>query len=255
MSMRVFRLTYLLICFSAIAYGQHEDLFDKGVQAYNDGKYSEAIGYYEEVIKAGVHSEALYFNLGNCYYKLNQTAPSIYYYEKALLLDPDDSEINNNLAFAKQMTLDAIEELPQTGLAKISSSITNAMTYEQWGMGSIVFIFLAVFTFILYYFLSNSNYKRIALVGSMVSVLLGVIFFSFAYSGQQSYHSDQPAIVFAEKIIVRSEPNRRSEAVFELHEGTKVQVLDKLEDWQKIQLINGQEGWLPDTEIRLLKNF
>lgn len=253
--MKRYILAYVLFCFSAILYGQSQELFDKGVQAYNDGKYSEAISHYEDVIKSGVHSEAVYFNLGNCYYKLNQTAPSIYYYEKALLLDPDDTEIKNNLAFAKQMTLDAIEELPQTGLAKLSQNITGAMTYEQWGLGSIIFIFLAVFAFILYYFLSYSNYKRVALVSSAVSVLLGIVFFAFAYSGQQSYYSDQPAIVFAEEITVRSEPNRRSEPVFELHEGTKVQVLDQLEDWQKIQLVNGQEGWLHDSEIRLIKDF
>ena len=253
--MKGYIFTYVLIFFSALVYGQSEALFDKGVAAYNDGKYSEAIGYYEDVIKSGVHSEAVYFNLGNCYYKLNKTAPSIYYYEKALLLDPDDAEIKNNLAFAKQMTLDAIEEMPQTGLARLSQNMSNVMTYEQWGLGSIVFIFLAVFSFILYYFLSYSNYKRIALISSMVSVFLGVLFFAFAYSGQQSYASDQPAIVFAEEITVRSEPNRRSEPVFELHEGTKVQVLDMLEDWQKIQLVNGQEGWLHESEVRLLKDF
>ncbi|MBT8234791.1 MAG: tetratricopeptide repeat protein [Bacteroidia bacterium] len=253
--MKGYRFTYVLIFFSAFVFGQSEGLFDKGVAAYNDGKYSEAIGYYEDVIKSGVHSEAVYFNLGNCYYKLNQTAPSIYYYEKALLLDPDDAEIENNLAFAKQMILDSIEELPQTGLARLSQNISNVMTYEQWGMGSIIFIFLAVFSFILYYFLSYSNYKRVALISSMVSVLLGILFFAFAYSGQQSYFSDQPAIVFAEEITVRSEPNRRSEPVFELHEGTKVQVLDQLEDWHKIQLVNGQEGWLQVTDIRLLKDF
>ena len=253
--MKGYKFTYIFFFFSIFIYGQSEELFKKGVAAYNDGKYSEAIGFYEDVIKSGVHSEAVYFNLGNCYYKLNQTAPSIYYYEKALLLDPDDVEIKNNLAFAKQMTLDAIEEMPQTGLARLSQNISNAMSYEQWGMGSIVFIFLAVFSFILYYFLSYSNYKRVALISSMVSVLLGMLFFAFAYSGQQSYYSDQPAIVFAEEITVRSEPNRRSEPVFELHEGTKVQVLDQLEDWQKIQLVNGQEGWLRETDIRLLKDF
>jgi hypothetical protein len=34
------------------------------------------------VLKTNQHSSELYFNLGNCYYKLNKVAPAIYSYEK-----------------------------------------------------------------------------------------------------------------------------------------------------------------------------
>ena len=243
-----------LVSFSMVM-GQNEDLFRKGVEAYNTGNYSEAISHYESIIKNGEHSAALYFNLGNCYYKMNRIAPSVYYYEKALLLDPNDAEIKNNLAFARQMTLDAIEEMPETGLTRIYNSTTGALSFEQWALLSIVFVCLGIAGYIIYYFLRYATYKRVAFVSSLVALILGFVFVVFAYIGQRDYKKDQPAIIFAEAITVRSEPNRRSEPVFELHEGTKVQVLDQLEDWNKIQLANGQEGWLPESEIRRLKDF
>lgn len=235
--------------------GQNEELFKKGIESYNEGRYSEAISYYETIIKNKEHSAALYFNLGNCYYKMNRIAPSIYYYEKALLLDPNDTDVQNNLAFARQMTLDAIEEMPETGLAKAYKGTAGALSYERWGVLSIFFVCLGILAYIVYFLVRYSAHKRIALVSGLVLMILGFMFVAFAYIGQQDYKNDQPAIIFADAITVRSEPNRRSEPVFELHEGTKVQVLDALEDWNKIQLANGQEGWLPQEEIRLLKDF
>lgn len=246
---------FLILASCFIMQGQNEALFKKGIDSYNEGRYSEAISYYETILKNKEHSAALYFNLGNCYYKMNRIAPSIYYYEKALLLDPNDTDIQNNLAFARQMTLDAIEEMPETGLAKVYKGTAGALSYEEWGVLSVLFVCMGILGYIVYFLVRYSTHKRIALISSLVLISLGFIFVAFAYIGQQDYRNDQPAIIFAEAITVRSEPNRRSEPVFELHEGTKVQVLDELEDWNKIQLVNGQEGWLPQEEIRLLKDF
>ena len=78
----------LSICFFAIQMGmaQNEALFDKATEHYNKGEYTKAIENYEEILENGQHSAELYFNLGNCHYKLNAIGPSVFYYEKALLL-------------------------------------------------------------------------------------------------------------------------------------------------------------------------
>ncbi|MDX1313866.1 MAG: tetratricopeptide repeat protein, partial [Eudoraea sp.] len=102
---------YLFLLFAfliQLVYSQSEARFDSATVAYNKGDYEKAIAYYKEILGEGKHSAALYYNLGNSFYKLNQIAPSIYYYEKALLLAPNDPEIKNNLVYAQNMTLDAI---------------------------------------------------------------------------------------------------------------------------------------------------
>ena len=91
--MRIF--TYLILCFSLFGYAQSNHVFEEANGLYNDGKYSEAIEKYEEILNSNVHSAELYFNLANANYKLNNIAPSVYYYEKALLLEPNDEEIKN----------------------------------------------------------------------------------------------------------------------------------------------------------------
>ena len=61
-----------------------------------------------------------------------------------------------------------------------------------------------------------------------------------------------PAIVFSESTEVKSEPNLGSEAVFTLHEGTKVQIIIKEDDWARIRLVDGKDGWIPLSDLKEL---
>jgi len=246
-------LLLILSCLSGTA--QNPELFEQATTAYNDGKYENAIEHYLKIIENGEHSAALYYNLGNCYYKTNQIAPSIYYYEKALLLSPGDKEIKNNLAYARQMTIDAIEPLPESGLTKIYNSIIGIFTFDQWAYGAVAFIILFVMGYLAYFFLRLSSQKLIAFVSSMTSLIIAFVCVGFAFIQKNSYNANQPAIVFANECLVKSEPNNRSSEVFLLHEGTKVKVLDGLEDYKKIELADGKIGWVHQDEIKLLKDF
>ena len=243
----------MLISYFGMA--QNEMLFQQATEMYNEGAYEEAISNYEQILENGEHSAALYYNLGNCYYKLNQTAPSIYYYEKALLLKPGDREIQNNLTFANQMTIDAIEPLPETGLAKIYNSFIGVLAFDQWAYLAVFFILIFVLGYLAYYFLKYSSQKRIAFISSMVSLILCVVALVFAFVQFENYKAEQPAIVFADECLVKSEPNNRSTEVFLLHEGTKVQVLESLEEYNKIQLADGKIGWVLQQDLKLLKDF
>ena len=104
-----------VVLFTVLSYSQTpEALFSKANSLYKNGNYSKAIDIYLSIEKQGLQSDELYYNLGNSYYKLNKVAPSIYYYEKALKINPLNEDAISNLAFAKRMTIDVIEELPKT---------------------------------------------------------------------------------------------------------------------------------------------
>ncbi len=245
----------LILCVSFCGFAQNNTLFEKGNKAYNEGAYEEAARHYQNIIDQGEHSAELYFNLGNTYYKLNKIAPSIYNYEKALLLKPNDTEIKNNLAFAQNMTLDAIEVLPETGLSRLYRSVTSKLSFDEWAYLSIVCIFLFVVGYILYYFLNYATQKRISFISSFVFLFMGIFLVIIAYIEYEKFKNDQPAIVFDTEVIIKSEPNNRSQETFRLHEGAKVNVEETLNEWKKIKLTDGKTGWIPSKSIKMLKNF
>jgi len=243
----------LILLISSLSTAQNTALFDEGNASYNEGDFQEAITRYEDVLNTGVHSSELYFNLANAYYKLNRVAPSIYYYEKAQQLAPNDKDIQNNLSFANNMTIDAIESIPEIGFSKLFKSVTNKFSFDIWAVLAVVSVLLFVSFFLSYYFSYSTNKKRFLFLSSITSLCLMVLTLAFAFQKFSYDQKDNPAIVFAQESDIKVEPNLRSETAFELHEGTKVQIIENYKNnWTKIKLTDGKTGWIATQDIKAL---
>ena len=250
---KVFYIVSFLL--SLTAFSQNQPLFEKANALYNEGKYAEAIDNYNVILGTDNHSADLYFNIANAHYKLNNIAPSIYFYEKALQLAPNDDDIKNNLSFAQNMTIDAIDVIPEAGLSKLLKSITNTMSFDNWARTAIGLVFCFVVLFLIYYFAYSTWNKRLTFMGSLASLVLLCISLAFAFHKYNLDRKDNPAIVFVQESKVKSDPNSRSEESFRLHEGTKIQVLETYNDWKKIKLSDGKMGWVNSEDIKLLNNI
>lgn len=100
--MKKYILLFIFTFQFALASESIDATFKKANDLYNKGDYEQALQSFESIINQGNESADLYFNIANCYYKLGKVAPSIYNYEKALLLNPDDEAIQTNLSFAQK---------------------------------------------------------------------------------------------------------------------------------------------------------
>jgi len=227
-----------------------EKLFSEANTFYKEANYTRAVGVYLSIEEQGFVNADLFFNTGNCYYKMNQVAPAIYYYEKALKVDPGHEDARFNLEFAQRMTIDVIETLPETFGQKFARKIIQPLSYETWGLIAVVFSWLMALFFWRYYFSGRSRIKLLFFNLSLGCLLGMALSLGFAYSNQRTVELERPAIVFAKKAVVSNAPSLGGELVFELHEGTKVQVLDALDDWKKIRIADGQTGWISSTSIK-----
>jgi tetratricopeptide (TPR) repeat protein len=245
-------LYILLVLFSTVTFAQNDLLFEQGNALYNDGKYAQAIEKYNAILKTKNHSEELYFNLANAHYKLNNIASSIYYYEKALQLTPDDQEVKNNLAYAKNMTIDAIDVIPQAGFSKLLKNFTDIMSFDNWAKLAVLSVIIFVLLFLVYYLTYSTIKKRLTFITSNLFLLLAIISLAVAFHKYNEHLKDNSAIVFAQETVVKSEPNNRSSEVFRLHQGTKIQILDTINQWKKIKLSDGKTGWIQNEDIKEL---
>jgi tetratricopeptide (TPR) repeat protein len=245
------KLFYILLLFTQIFWAQ--DAFEKGNSLYQKGQYKEAVSTYETILKSGQESAEVYFNLGNCYYKLNQVAPSVYNFEKALALQPNDSEIQNNLAFAKKMAIDEIQVTPIVGFSKIIQDFTSRFHYDTWAWIAIVLAISFLLSFLGYYFSKTTTLKRVFFVGMITFLLLILVSVFSGFFEQNRIQNDKPAIVFAEVIAVKSEPNATSQDAFTLHAGTKVQIIETISNYHKIQIADLKEGWIDKSAVKEIK--
>lgn len=242
-----------LILFFLNTQSQVEVVFDEGNALYNQGNYAEAIEKYTSIINNGSESAELYYNLGNAYYKINDIANSIFYFEKSLLLDPNNNETINNLSFSQNMTIDRIETVPVNQVSKFISKFTNLFDYNTWFLISILFEFLSIIVFSLYLFNKNSNTKKRYFSIGSIFLFCFIIFLILGVNLKSEYKKNNPAILFDSRISFKSEPNERSEELFLLNEGTKVNVLEKINEWSLIELSNGSKGWILNSTYQLIK--
>ena len=188
--------------------------------------------------------------MGNAHYKLNQIAPSILNYEKAHLLDPTSEDIQHNMRFAQNMTIDVIEKLPPNVFNEFINSLSDAFSLPLWSGLIIGLLALACLAFAGYLQSRQSWQKRRFFVLSLFLVVLSLISFGLAFDRQTQDAQQSEAIIFTETTDLRSEPNLRSEILVQLHEGTKIRVEDKVEQWVKVRLANGTVGWLTQSHVQ-----
>ena len=229
-----------------------ENIFSQANELYNKGSYIEAINNYKEIIKNDFHSAELYYNLGNAYYRLDSIASSVYYYEKALQLNPNDREIIDNLALVNKTLVDEIDPITTPLIESILKSLSNIFYFETWGYISIFFSFLIVALFLSYYFANSSRIKRLTFVLLCISSILMLASLINGNKGYDNYVNNEYAIIYSYETDLKTEPNFRSETLFMLHEGTKVQVIENYNNWIKVRLVNGQIGYIQLIDVKIL---
>ena len=250
------RILFLIIVVSLGLYDaqgqQAEDLFQKGNTAYAEGSYEAAVEAYEELLESGQTAAEVHYNLANAHYKLSHIGPSIYHYEKALQLDPGDSDIRNNLQFAQNMTVDAIEAAPQNGFSRWWQSFLGSFGTTGWATLGIVCMFVFVLLFLAYYFSGIPLRKRVFFLSGMFFLFLALGSVTLGFVKADQLQDQNFAVIFAEEVGISSEPNERGEELFFLHEGTKVELLEDFQEWYKIELANGNQGWIRRDAIKIL---
>jgi len=243
----------LLMLTGAISGAQSLDsLFVKANKQYQEESYMEALKLYQEIESKQFESGALYFNMANIYYKTNQVAPAIYYYEKALKLDPNNKDIAFNLEFAQLMTLDNIEALPKSIVQKFRDGVILKFTYNRWAIIAVSLAFLFAILFLLYHFSYSTVKKRIYFITSILSAIFVALSIFFALKNNHYIKTTKAAIIFAAQTQVKSAPTKSSDVNFELHEGTKVYILETLDNWKKIKIADGKTGWMLVEDLKEL---
>lgn len=244
---------FICFCFSTIAWTQkNEALFQEANQLYSEHKYDSCIEKYLQIIENQEVSSEVYFNLANAYYKKNEVANSILFYEKALKLSPNDKDIRNNLAFAERMRLDNITPLPENGVEKWWNKLLNIYKSTGWARQSLLCLWLFLASALLYYGVTKVWQKRLffSLALSFLSVAVGSYFISnevFKRDGRQKF-----GILFSKEIKTFSEPNAHTSVLFTLHEGTKVEIIETLNQWCKIRLADGRTGWIESEVMKII---
>ncbi len=224
-------------------------LFEKANEKYQQSNYQEAIQLYDSIIRAGYISPELYFNLGNAYYKAGALPAAILNYERALRLRPGDKDTEFNLKLANSQTIDRIEPVPEVFYKKWINHWLMETTAEKRLRMVIILLWITTALAAGWLFIRLSWLKSLSFYLAIVALAGSIFFFLVASWQKKQINSQHYGIIFQPNVYVKASPDEKSANLFMLHGGTKVRLIDEISGWNRIQLPNGMEGWLPVSAV------
>lgn len=242
----------LFIIFVVINSVTAQSLQEQANNAYSTSDYERAAQLYKEVIEKEGESAYVYYNLGNTYYRLNEIAFSILYYERSLLLDPANKDARFNLEIAKLKTVDKIEPIGEFFITEWFNDIRNLFNTDLWSYISVMSFLLFIACLFLFFFSRKIVLKKIGFFSGLVLIIVCIFSNVFAYNQKKKLLERNSAIIFSPTTTIKSSPDASGTDLFILHEGTKVLVTNKLGEWNEIETQDGNVGWIKTKEIEII---
>jgi len=220
--------------------GQGEQVFAQAVKLYQAGDYAKSIELNERLIKEiGVESAAVYFNLGNSYFKRGELGRAILSFLRAQRIAPRDADIKQNLSFARQSVerYEAEKKMPDTlrWLAIFRFLSDNEL---KWLVALAIMVTGSVFLAGLYTGLPR---KRVVLV--TVSSCVFTIYVFIAYAA--GFVDANGSSVVLKKVDARFEPTGQATVYFKVSEGEELKIIRHKDGWTKVERGDGRQGWVP----------
>ena len=252
-------LLFVVLCFSSFvnasvdtAKSQQGDSSEIAAAAYAKGDYQQAAECYTKLLKVGESAE-LYYNLGNCEYRLGNITQSIIAYERALRLNPGDSDTRYNLQFLRGKTIDKVVPVDEMFFVTWYHSLQNLMSIDAWTILAVSAFVLALILILAYLFGSNILLRKIGFFGALVGLLIFVLGLLFAYQRKVALSEHNIAIVLTPTLNVKATPAESSSDAFVIHEGTRLTITDSsMNAWYGVRLDDGKEGWLPKNSVEVI---
>ncbi len=231
---------FLFLAPNVAAAENPESSFDAANKLYAEGKFTEAASEYGKIIQSGRASAALYFNLGNAFFKAGQMGRAILAYRHARAISPRDPDVIANLQFTRNQVQGPTWSLSPLArwLGKLS---LNEWTASTAASGWLCFLLLIL------------GQLRPALrpaVRGWALTLAIVTLFLGACLGAQLYRSrlQQNAVIIAPQAQLHQAPLDNSPISVTLHDGAEVRILDRKGDWLQVSTDPSRVGWISPSQ-------
>jgi len=213
---------------------------------YEDGQFSEAAQTYKQLISTGFYDAALFYNLGNAWFKQGDLGRAILNYRRAQRLAPRDADIRANLTFVRAQTIDRIQASSRLPFGEVVELTQTWVTLNEMAWMALAMGILTAAVFCAFLFAPPGRVKTFLKRGAIgLAVLLALS--AFPLASRLYWEANRPtAIVIAPEVAVTSGPGRQYITEFTLHSGTAVSLIERRAQWMRITLPGRQlQGWIP----------
>lgn len=247
----IFAFLLSLSSFAELSKDSAQVYMQQANKLYEASEYLSALDIYHK-IEAEYRSPILFFNIGNCYFKLNEIPSAILYYERSLKYDPQNENTLANLKQAHKYISDNIQEMPTTAFSASWKAFVQDRSINFWANLSIYFMIAGFLVLVLALLKVPEFVKKFSTLLGTLLILVAMFAFFLANSARNNLEQDNNAIIFTPKVDVMSEPKDGASRLFVIHDGLKVNIVDENNEWFEIKLSNGEIGWIKKSDCKVI---
>jgi tetratricopeptide (TPR) repeat protein len=223
-------------------------VFVQANTAYEEGAYPQAVRLYQQLLAADVENGHLHYNLGNAYLRNGELGRAIASYRRAEAFRPRDQDVQANLSFARKSTKDALTP-PDP------SEVFSTLFFWHYGLSRSE---LATVVLVLNLLFWGGLALRLRYRGSEIlrwtnGCLLLLLLLTGASLLAHTAFPQQVAVIVPQEVSAHTGPDAETVVRFKLHAGTEVRVADAREDWLRVQLPDGQQGWVAREQAEVVR--
>ena len=225
-----------------------QEAWRRGTEAYLHGDYAGAVTAYEEVERQGPASSDLAFNLGDAYFRKGAIGPAIWAFERALALDPGDEDARYNLDKARKLVARRAhdrmegEDKDPAWMRLVGGLAPSTVTW------SFIALYFAFFAALMARRWVRSE-TRSTLTAATAVLAAGALLTGALLAGRVHLDRIPFGVLLPDEVAVKEGADVNYRTSFEAHAGLRVRVVDHDQDWLRVRLANGLEGWVRAQEI------
>lgn len=221
---------------------QEKELWTSANGAYDNGAYDAAIADYTQLLDKGLRTPAVYFNLGNAYFKTNKLGLAIASYLHCLKLDPSFGPASENLNYIRQFAVDKVEEKPKGFLLNIWYGLAGILPAQ----GNFVFtiiVFWSMSGVLTLWILGIGRREFLIYLLILLSVIL-ILGIAVTYNEVSTELNTKWGVLTASSAELKEGPGGDFGKIFTGHEGLEFRILSRRQDYYLVELRNGLKGWI-----------
>jgi len=234
--------------------GDAELLFEAGNKAYLEGDWEEALSKWRQVEQRGYSGGALFYNLGNAYYKGGELGEAILYWEKAARLMGEDGDIATNLKIARSRLRDKLDDRVHLPVWDWFDRWRDRFSANlvAWGSVALAFLLFGTMSLRRWAVRSSKLNQRLKPLVWALAVLLVIGLAQAVLKSRDEITRREGVLLTPEAEVLSAPAIGSGKLLFTLHEGTKVRVLRKLEGWYEVNAGKDKQGWVKDNEVGVI---
>ena len=225
-----------------------DEVWRRGNDAYFKGDHAAALAAYEQIDRQGLLSAELYYNLGVAYFRQGNLGRAVWSFERAAALAPDDEDARFNLAQARKLAERRVRDRLEG--AERDPVWIRVVTFLTASAQTWLFLVLYLGCFALLFWRRRARDDlRPAVSASAALVGFAALVAGLLLLGRVTLDRLPFGVVLPDVVAVKegADPNYRS--TFTVHAGLRVRLLERDQDWVRIRLSNGLEGWVRDQDV------